>query len=177
MKKAPILKYLILLLLLITTSLNIYSQKKDSSLIAHNTFYVGFANEGALYSLNFDRVFSSNDNLTWSYIIGFSIMEDAVAMPIGVNAITGKNNSHLEFSFTIIPYIDKYQSFLSSNDLSDKYIYLVPGIGYRFQKPQGGFFFKSTVSPTILLDPPSNNFWKMEPKLKLLVGVGLGYTF
>ena len=151
-----------------------FSQNDD---FKRNTFYAGFANDGALYSINYDRIFNSKKKFLLSYRIGFSILEDAVSAPLGINMITGKNSSHAEFSFTIMPYIDKYQSFLSNNDISDTYIYLIPGFGYRFQKPQGGFFFRVMASPTIFLDPPSSNFWKMDPRLKFIIGGGLGYSF
>ncbi|NJO92788.1 MAG: hypothetical protein HC831_30345 [Chloroflexia bacterium] len=170
-------QYLMILLIIFAYSENFYAQKKDSTFTARNTFYAGFTNEGAIYSINYDRIFSQNNKLAWSYRIGLSILENAIAMPIGINLFTGKGNSHAEFSFTVIPYVDKYRSFLSSDDLSDKYIYLIPGIGYRFQKPKGGIFFKALVSPTVFLDPPSSNFWKMDPKLKFLAHVGIGYSF
>ncbi len=152
----------------------VFSQDSD---FKRNTIYAGFANEGALYSINYDRIFSQNKKFAWSYRIGFSILEEAVVMPVGVYLLTGKGNSHAEFSFTVIPYIDKYQSMFKEDDLSDKYIYLVPGVGYRFQKPNGGLFFKVFGSPTVFLDPPSSNFWKMDPKLRFMVGGGLGFSF
>lgn len=152
----------------------VFSQDND---FKRNTIYTGFANEGAIYSVNYDRIFIQKAKFVLSYRIGFSVLEDAVAMPVGINLITGKGNSHAEFSLTVMPYVDKYKSMFKDDDLSDKYIYLVPGVGYRFQKPQGGFFFKVFCSPTFFLDPPSSNFWKMDPKLKFMIGGGLGYSF
>ena len=169
--------YLLVALIMLIYSNIVYGQQKDTTFTANNTFYADFTTKGAYYSVNYDHIFSQGQKLKWSYRIGFSILENAVAFPIGINAFTGKENSHLEFSLSIIPYIDNYQSFTSSNDLSDKYIYMVPGIGYRYQKPQGGFFFKALVSPTILLDPPSSNFWKMDPTLHFTTSFGLGYSF
>jgi hypothetical protein len=170
------IRYL-MILLTIFASIESINAQKDSTFTSRNTFYTGFANEGAIYSINYDRIFSQNNKLAWSYRIGFSILDNAIAMPFGINLFTGKGNSHAEFSFTVIPYIVKYKSFLSSDDLSDKYIYLIPGIVYRFQKPKGGLFFKALASPTVFLDPPSSNFWKMDPKLQFLVHVGIGYSF
>ena len=76
-----------------------------------------------------------------------------------------------------MPYIDKYKSFLSKNDLSDKYIYIIPGIGYRYQKQNGGFFFKAVLSPMIILDPRSNDFWKMNPEIYVAGSIGFGLSF
>ena len=156
----------------------LYSQEKDSvPSFSKNTIYVNTTTKGALYSVNYDRVFYKTDKLTYSYNFGISILEDAVATPVGINLFTGKENSHLEFSFIIMPYIDKYKSFLSKNDLSDKYIYIVPGIGYRYQKLKGGLFFKLTLSPMLVLDPRSSNFWKMDPELFATVNISLGFSF
>jgi len=153
------------------------SQKKDSTFSARNTIYADFASKGAYYSINFDRIFNQKGKLCWTYRLGFSILENAIAFPIGINAFTGKENSHMEFSLSLIPYVDKYQSLFSDNDLSDKFLYIVPGVGYRYQKPNGDFFFKAVLSPTILLDPPSNDFWKMDPQLHLTASLGLGVSF
>ncbi len=168
---------LAILLLASNITCTVFSQEKEATFNARNTFYAGFSTEVAYYSVNYDRIIKQNKKLAWSYRFGFSILENAITLPIGINLITGKNNSHAEFSLSIIPYIDKYKSFLSSNDLSDKHIYVVPGVGYRYQKPNGGFFFKILVSPTIHLDPPSSNFWKMDPKLLFTANCGLGISF
>lgn len=152
-------------------------QEKENPFVAKNSIYADFASKGAFYSINYDRIFYQGNKLTFSYRLGFSVLEDAIAIPVGVNLYTGKGNSHLEYSLTLIPYVDHYKSFLSSNDLSDKYLYVVPGIGYRYQRPQGGFFFKVVLSPTVFLDPPSSNFWKMDPKFYITANIGLGYSF
>lgn len=169
--------YILTVLLLVTSLQKIYSQASDSVSIAKNTFYAGFANEGAIYSINYDRVFNTANNNSWSYRAGFSILDNAIAIPFGIHFLKGKLHSHFEVSLTIIPYLYKYQSFLSNDDKSDKQAYLVPSIGYRFQKPRGGFFFRGYISPAIFLDPPSDNFWKMNPQIKFLAGCGLGYSF
>ncbi|MDF1549687.1 MAG: hypothetical protein P1P88_17805 [Bacteroidales bacterium] len=176
--KKPNAILLIFIALSICMSVNYgWSQQKDSTFYSKNTTYVDFASKGAFYSINYDKIFHQKKKFTLSYRIGFSILEDGIAMPLGVNLFTGKGNSHVEYSLTVIPYIDHYKSFLSSNDLSDKYLYVVPGIGYRFQKPTGGIFFKIVVSPMIFLDPPSSNFWKMDPKLYFAGNVGIGFSF
>ncbi len=61
--------------------------------------------------------------------------------------------------------------------MADKYIYLVPAFGYRFQKSSGGFFFKALASPTVILDPPSGNFWHMDPQLSFTLSLCLGLSF
>ena len=164
------------ILLIISSSL-VLGQENDSAFIAKNTFYIDFSTKGAIYSINYDRIFHKSDKITYSYRIGFSILNDYVALPIGINLLTGKENSHAEFSLSVMPYIDQYQTMFSDNDLSDKYIYITSAIGYRYQKPTGGFFFKAALSPMIILDPRSSNFWKMDPEINAVGNLGFGYSF
>jgi hypothetical protein len=170
--------FLLMLFLYQFASMNIGNcQNYNEVLFKRNTIFLDFSTKGAIYSINYDRIFNQRKSINLSGRIGFSILKDAIAFPVGINLFTGKGSSHVEFSLTFIPYIDHYKSFLSKNDLSDKYIYVVPGLGYRFQKPNGGFFFMLTVSPTIFLDPPSSNFWNMDPRLYFTGSLGLGLSF
>ena len=90
-----------------------YSQNNDSTTLDRNTFYLDLASEGAYYSLNYDRIFHQGDKLNFSYRIGFSIFNEVVALPFGINLFTGKETHHIEFSITIMPYVEEYKSFFS----------------------------------------------------------------
>lgn len=142
-----------------------------------HTFYAELAFRGPVYSINYDRVFKQEEKFAFSYRLGFSITKEALALPLGFNVFTGKNSAHLELSLSVVPYIEQYETFLSKNDHSDTFIYLIPGLGYRYQKPSGGLFFKVVLSPLILLDPPSNDFWNMDPKLFGAGSFGGGWSF
>ncbi|MEN8119980.1 MAG: hypothetical protein ABFS35_06525 [Bacteroidota bacterium] len=173
-----LLRKILVVFVCLLFSINIgLSQNKDSTFLSRNTFYLDVASKGAYYSLNYDRIFRQGDKLNYSFRIGFSILKDVVALPLGVNLFTGKKDNHLEFNITVMPYIDQYKSFLSKNDLSDKYLYVVSGIGYRYQKWGGGFFFKTALSPMLILDPRSSDFWKMDPEVKVAVNISAGWSF
>ena len=160
-----------LVILFLISGKQVYSQ------LARNTFYVEGATKGAVYSINYDRIFHQGEKMSYSYRVGFSIEKNSLSFPIGINMITGQGSHHAEFGFTIIPYIDKYQTFLSGDNKSDKYIYVIPSAGYRYQPVKGGLFFKAGIAPLILLDPPSDNFWQMDPKLFLYGSIGAGFSF
>jgi len=145
--------------------------------ISRNTVYTDFASKGAYYSLNFDRIFSTGEKFTKTYRIGFTVLKNAVAMPLGINFLTGHNTSHAEFSLTAVPYIETYTDLFSGKNQSDKKLYIIPGAGYRYQKPEGGFFFKVIAGPVIYLDPPSDDFWKMEGKIYPGITAGAGFSF
>lgn len=98
-------------------------------------------------------------------------------MPLGIIFFTGHKASHAEFSFTAVPYIETYKDLFSGNNLSDKKMYLLPGAGYRYQKQEGGFFFKVIAGPIIYLDPPSDHFWKMDSKIYPGISAGTGFSF
>lgn len=164
------------ILLLVSTN-SVLSQQNDSVFSAKSTFYTNFSTKGAIYSLNYDRIFHQSDKIIYTYRIGFSVLKEAIALPVGINLLSAKGNSHAEFSLTIMPYIDQYRTMFSTNDLSDKYLYVIPAIGYRYQITNGGLFFKAALSPMLVLDPPSSNFWKMDPKMYFTGNIGIGLSF
>ncbi len=145
--------------------------------IARNTVYAEGTSHGAYYSINYDRIFRLGANFTNTYRIGFSLLNNAVALPVGLNFLKGDGFHHFEFGLTVVPYVENYQKLFQAGSLSDKKIYLIPGAGYRYQPPGGGFFFKAIVAPVIYLDPPSDNFWKMDGKVYAGGSVGAGISF
>ena len=153
----------------------VYSQDKAR---AKNAVYIEGATRGPVYSINYDRIFRRGEKLGYSFRAGFSIYCNTVSFPVGVNFITGLNEHHAEFSLSVIPYIDYKAHLIGSNHTeSDKYIFVNPAIGYRYQKAERGIFLKAAVGPSIFLDPPSNDFWNMDPKLYAFGSINLGISF
>jgi len=145
---------------------------------AKNTLYAEGATRGPVYSINYDRIFRQGEKLAYSFRAGFSIYSNTVSFPVGLNVITGLNEHHAEFSLSVIPYIDYDVHLIGSNHTeSDKYIFVNPAIGYRYQKAGRGIFLKAAAGPSIFLDPPSNDFWNMDPKLYAFGSIGLGISF
>ena len=155
----------------------VFCQLPKSNGFAKNTFYLELASKGSIYSINFDRIFLKRVKKAYSYRIGFSIEKNSISFPLGINMITGKKSHHAEFGLTFIPFINHYKTFLTGDNVSDKYLYIIASVGYRFQPQNGGFFFKAGISPLIVLDPPSDNFWKMDPMLFLYGNISMGYSF
>ncbi len=151
--------------------------KSQDVAIARNTVYAEGSSHGAYYSINYDRIFRLGANFTNTYRVGFSLLNNAIALPIGLNFLKGDGFHHFEFGLTVVPYVENYQKLFSAGSLSDKKIYIIPGAGYRYQPPGGGLFFKAIVAPVIYLDPPSDNFWKMDGKVYAGGSVGAGISF
>ena len=152
-------------------------QEKNTAAISRNTLYADFASKDVYYSINLDHIFFRGNKLSYSYRAGVSILKDAYSFPVGIQCFTGANSSHAEFSLTLIPYVDHSAKSMNRLDNTDKFLYVEPGVGYRYQAPGGGLFFKAIFTPIILLDPPSNDFWNMDPKLFAGGNIGIGYTF
>lgn len=145
--------------------------------IARNTIYAEGTSKGAFYSINYDRIYRLGAHFTDTYRVGFSLFDNVIALPIGLNFLKGDGFHHFEFGLTVVPYVENYKKLFAAGSLSDKKLYIIPGAGYRYQPPGGGFFFKALLSPILFLDPPSDNFWKMDGKLYAGGSVGAGISF
>ncbi|HZI53868.1 MAG TPA: hypothetical protein VFD56_09205 [Chitinophagaceae bacterium] len=146
---------------------------------AKNAIYLEAASEGPIYSLNYDRIIRQGEKLAYSLRAGFSIEKDALSFPVGFNFITGKYAHHGEFGLTIIPYFQYHDDYPTRNYTgnSDKYIFVNPAAGYRFQKPGRSIFLKAAIGPSVFLDPPAGDFWNMDPKLYFFGSVSAGISF
>lgn len=167
---------MLLINLVLLTNLSVAFSQKAAK--ARNAVFVELATRGPLYSINYDRIFRQGNKLDYSFNAGFSIARNAVSFPAGIHFITGSGQHHAEYGITVIPYIDYNHHLAGSNkNQSDKYLYINPGIGYRYQKNTTGIFLKATAGPSVFLDPPSDDFWNMDPKLYAFGSIGLGISF
>lgn len=154
-----------------------YADAQENKSHVRNTLYLEGAKNGADYSMNYDRVFRSGNKFSKSYRVGFAIFNNTIALPAGIQFFSGNGVHHPEFSLTLIPYAEGYRDWFSGNNISDKKMWVIPGVGYRYQKPTGGFFAKMVAGPAINLDPPSDHFWKMNVKVYPGVAIGAGFNF
>jgi hypothetical protein len=166
---------LLLLLFFIIFSKAIASD--STYLFKKNTLFIEGGGKGRYYSFNYDRLFPQGKHLIFSWRVGFSILPHDISIPLAVSAFTKGLQHHLEFSLGITPYLKDYKTFLQKKDLSDKQFYITPGIGYRYQKINGGFFFTAGVDPLIFMDPPSDNFWNFTPEFRPSAHLAAGISF
>ena len=146
---------------------------------ARNAVYIDLASQGPVYSVNYDRIFRQGGRVDYSFNAGFSIAKNAVSFPVGIHFMTTNSDHHAELGVTFIPYIEYKAALVGSAGKgdADKYLYINPGIGYRYQKSTGGIFLKALVGPSVFLDPPSDDFWNMDPKLHAFGSIGVGISF
>jgi len=155
--------------------INLIAQEADE--LNKNIVYIEGATKGTFYSLNYEHIFRVREKLAWSYRVGGFVGKDGIALPLGINAITGKHEHHAEISFVATPYIDHYHSLWNGKNSADKYLYLSPALGYRYQKPAGKLYCKISAGPLLFLDPPSDDFWKMNPKWFVAGYLSAGISF
>lgn len=165
----------LLLLFCYSCFISLMAQSADKG--GRNAFFAEFISTGNVISVNYDRVFRKRSSFSASYRVGLSAAKKSIGLPVGISFFSGHGNSHAEFGLVVIPFVEDYKYLFSAGNRSDKKLYIVPGAGYRYQKPEGGFFFKTIVAPVVLLDPRSDNFWKMDGKLLAGITVGAGYSF
>lgn len=155
----------------------LYAQKGSANGNARRSVFAEYLSAGNFISVNYDHVFRKGSSFSAAYRVGFSAAKNTIGLPAGICFFNGQQSSHAEFSLVFIPFVEDYQYLFKSGNLSDKKLYIVPGIGYRYQKPAGGFFFRIVASPVISLDPRSDNFWKMDGTLLAGITADAGYCF
>ena len=129
------------------------------------------------YALLYERAIASKASHAWTARLGFIAGGNAFGLPAGISWLKGEGRHRLELSAEGIFYVDKSRSFLSGDDVSDKYLFFIPAVGYRYQPPSGGLFFRLLAGPFISLDPRSDDFWKMDGKVYGVVKGTVGWRW
>jgi len=177
---API-KICTILLLFVTSLFNqTFGQAtKDSTSISKNTIYLELLGNGGIYSFNYDRIiltkklFKISGSIGISYIPPFVRYNHTLTYPIEINFLYGKKN-YFELGIGYTPVFNLYKEDIFK--IYDIYSYPVLRIGYRFQKPNGGFFFRTGL----LLYFVKNEFitdYSNYSNNKTWISLGFGYTF
>lgn len=161
-----------------------------------NSIYTEAFGQGFCWSLNYDRLFNKENRFMNSFTAGivyvpkFMEFGDGIyyGIPLSYNWLLGRKSHHLELGIGLTSLFVKP----NSNQRSDFYAYFTPKIGYRFQRPQGGLFFRATATPTIDLlnvitykfeNEKQRNFSSMNNVAGigfaafLWPGLSIGYTF
>lgn len=99
-------------------------------------------------------------------------------IPLEVTAFYGKSNHHLELGFGFTSLLDRTLDFDSETlELEDKVVFgaAIPvRIGYRYQKPEGGFFFRVGYTPFFNVPTGGKENWVFTP---IFAGLSIGKSF
>ncbi len=100
------------------------------------------------------------------------------AVPLEVSALYGKSNHHLELGMGVTSYLTRSLAFDSETlENIDKVVFdaaLPLRIGYRFQKPEGGFLFRLGYTPIINFPNGGGGGWVFDP---YWAGISFGKSF
>ena len=182
-------KIIIILLFSISTLFNatiVYSQiDKDLDTVAilkKNTIYVELGGNAILYSINYDRLFNISNKFKLSSRLGIHYTNKVplqyyrtFCIPVEVSGLYSFfGRKHFIEIGTGLSYFNSYDRI--TNHTEDILIVALR-LGYRFQNPEGGFFFKLGFVPLydwLVINPDPavpHHTWLFSG------GLGLGYTF
>jgi len=105
-------------------------------------------------SINYERQMFSGSKVNWYGRLGFGYSEmfwsaGGYGGSAAITMFTGKRNGHFECNAGVFAGVDKFNDFL---------ILPIANIGFRYQKPTGGFIFRTYAG-------------------YLILGVSIGYAF
>jgi hypothetical protein len=153
--------------------------------IRRNTFFLELGGNTMSYSLNYDRILLSRDKWKLSGRVGalyqplFQVSNRLmVGVPLEVSYLRGSGKHFVEVGLGGTVTYDTYP--LSETRVRDLAVMGVFRVGYRHQKPEGGFFYKVGFTPlagwVYDLESRSRRGPLSEPFVYPVVGLAAGYT-
>lgn len=178
------------LLVLLTLSFQACAQEEVQTFTVRNAFYAEFGGNSGPYAINYSRIIHQKEKLKLNLSAGFSMLPNKIdfqsitnrkwlpVMPLEFSAFWGKSNHHLELGIGITSYLDRGLALdLDTYEVSDKVVFsaFIPlRIGYRYQKPGGGFFYRVAYTPLIDLPVSGRENWDFLP---IFAGISFGRSF
>lgn len=121
--------------------------------------------------ISYDRIWLQKS--AWKFssrisINSFNFKEDIVA-GLGLYAFRGKRYGHIQFGLNYTFWNSKnyVNSVLVREGTSHS---IIPSIGYRYQRPNGGLFFTTNVGPRLGL-------FEGSIRTDLHINLGIGFSF
>lgn len=153
--------------------------------VRRNTFFLELGGNGMFYSLNYDRILLNRESWKLAGRVGAMYVpplgggnRQMVGGPVEISYLRGRGKHFLELGLGATVVYDTYR--VSSYRIRDLAMMAVARIGYRYQKPEGGFFYKVGFTPMLGTlyneEYPERGPLLVEPFAYPLVGLGFGYT-
>ena len=171
-----------LITILFATMVNSLVAQNYSESFKRNTFFIEVGGNSPFYSLNYDRIIVKKINWKLAARIGAmylydngnyleSIRNKNFSMPLELSFLKGKNNHNLEIGIGATPFFKEYVETTRDNFFS---LGSFGRIGYRYQKTNGGIFFKAGFTPLIRFKKDVDS---INPKyVSPWAGLAIGYT-
>ncbi|WP_209332825.1 hypothetical protein [Lunatimonas salinarum] len=181
------------LLFVLTLGIDGNTQTESKAFSAKNSVYLEVGGNAGWYSLNYGRIFYQKGILKLSASAGISMWPHNTSeqpyntsktnyllpsIPLEFSAFLGNSKHHLEIGSGITPYLSvtvkRDPDFLSSTDKIYLGTYIPLRLGYRYQKPEGGFFFRIAYTPFYRFPKYSDETNNFSP---IFAGISLGKSF
>lgn len=172
------------IIILILGFQNHASAQEDAEIFtAKNSIYAELGGSSILYGVNYGRILNQKGKFKLSGSAGFSYIQQATnhwtpMIPVELTVLFGKTRHNLEFGAGTTLFTSQQISLNpDSNTLQEKVSFeaLIPfRLGYRYQKPEGGFFFRISYTPGFNLNLSSKDAAIFEP---IWGGISLGKSF
>ena len=170
-----------------------YAQSEAEIFTAKNTVFVEVGGNAGSYAASYGRIFHQKGMLKLSGSAGFSMLRHNTSyqpyntsktiywlptLPLEISAFWGKSKHHLEIGTGITPYLSvtvrRGPDIFTSSDKVYLGAYLPLRLGYRYQKPEGGFFFRVAYTPFYRFPKYSEGSNNFSP---IFAGISLGKSF
>ena len=124
---------------------------EETAPTARNAFYIELLGNGLLYSVNYDRLFADQiSGRVGLMVIGAANDSSAaavIAAPIMANYLFGRGNSHFEAGVGITLMTGAVENVEEIEDEGFSGAVGTATLGYRYQRPDGGFIFRAGLTP------------------------------
>lgn len=158
--------------------------KNANQSVAKNTIFGEFGSNSLLYSINYDRILINKEKwkfagrLGFGYYFGGTHKHSIFDFPSEFTFLIGKSKHFFETGLGVTYNLETYpESEYYYNIEPLHYIYLFSRFGYRYQRPQGGFFFKGGLNVFGPMSKNSRYAFAYSEFIWVLAGVAVGYTF
>lgn len=174
------------IVVLFALSFQASAQTETEKFTAKHLVYLDLAGNAGQYAFTYGKLFYQKGALKMMGSVGFSLWADRVegstvfnpAVPLEVSGLIGSGNHHLELGLGVTPHLATSLDFNSETlELEDKVVFgsLIPlRIGYRYQKPGGGFFFRVGYTPFFNVPIGGREDWVFTP---IFAGLSIGKSF
>ncbi len=178
----------LLLVLVFSLSISICAraQTKSETFTAKNAVYLDLGGNAGQYAFTYGKLFYQKGALKMMGSVGFALWADRVegstvfnpAFPLEFSGLLGRGKHHLELAIGATPHLATGLYINSETlELEDKVVFdsLIPlRIGYRYQKPEGGFFFRVGYTPFFKVPLGGREDWVFTP---IFAGISFGKSF
>lgn len=158
-------RILMLAVLLMFSQNKAFTQSDAEVFTAKNAVFVEILGNSGGYGLNYGRIFHQKNRMKISGSVGFSavyqrpveFLNPSYWIPVFASEVTaflGKSRHHLEFGAGFFTLRDRdfiFDTSFPHNTREETHWdqYINARIGYRYQKPEGGFFFRAGYTPWV----------------------------